>query len=121
MMALPPIDNWGLWDVEHIQVKFISKRWAQISCEHKSINGETRFINVLLMPWDWLRGINFEQKFSRKLFKFAKKMTRKNERIIDLRNKGKAAEEALQNQLGKSNLNYSKNYSERGNTQCKSL
>jgi hypothetical protein len=84
----PPIyPNWGLWEVEQIQAKYISPTWVQFSCRRLVVNGEREIRNVMYTIFDRIRGVDFDEKVRDELQAFIRKMQVRNKRILELREK----------------------------------
>lgn len=84
---IKPWDDWGLWDVDGIKVRYISRNWVQFFCKHRVVNGETAHVNVYHTLLDRLRGIDFDDKVKEELAKFKNKYLKKNQEILALREK----------------------------------
>ncbi|MED1801804.1 hypothetical protein [Brevibacillus porteri] len=64
------IESMGLWEVDKIQIRYISDDWVQFSCEKKVINGPTEIRNVQRTLIDRIKGRSFDEKVERELQQF---------------------------------------------------
>lgn len=81
------IDSMGLWEVEKVQVRYISDTWAQFSCEKKVCNGPTEIRNVQYTLLDRIKGISFDEKVESEFHQFIALLNRRNDEIRRLRGK----------------------------------
>ncbi|GBF73137.1 hypothetical protein PA598K_01422 [Paenibacillus sp. 598K] len=95
MGFMPPFSLCGCWEVWDIKTKYLSPRWAQLSCRQWVVNGPTEIKNIIHTPLDRLLGIDFDSKVLRETDKFIAKMKAKNEQILRLKDKEKALSEVI--------------------------
>lgn len=81
------IENMGLWEIENIEVRYLSDDWVQFRCEKKVCNGPVEIRNVRHTWFDRLMGVSFDEKVETELRAFIATMKQRNTSILQLRKK----------------------------------
>ncbi|WP_164685059.1 hypothetical protein [Brevibacillus reuszeri] len=81
------IESMGLWEVDKLQIRYISDSWVQFSCEKKVCNGPTEYLNVQHTLIDRIKGRSFDEKVETELKEFVSMLKQRNEEILRLRRK----------------------------------